>query len=216
MKTKKRNSGSKHSKKYLNNKFSWSFLLLLITFMLSGISASAHCDSYDGPVIKDAFRALKADKVELVYKWIDPEQEEQIASLFKETYKLKNGDQKIYAIVEKQFLETLVRLHRETEGEPYTGLKPVGSLTPLIALGDESIAGNDVDGVVKYVNTHIDKLLRVRHAKVVELSKTKDDSVEQGRAYVKAYVLYTHTLEKLEQIINEEIAHSEVNSHEQH
>src|SRR5699024_717224 len=140
-------------------------------FMGISLSASAHCDSYDGPVIKDAFRALEANNVELVFKWINPEQEEEIASLFKKTHKLRNGDEEVYSIVEKHCLETLVRLHRETEGEPYTGLKPKGSLTPLIAMGDQSIAEKNVDDVLKTVTNHLDKLLRERHAKVVELAK---------------------------------------------
>lgn len=191
-------------------------LLMMMAFMLFSLSASAHCDSYDGPVIKDAYRALKANNVELVFKWIIPEQEEQIASLFKKTHNLKNGDQQVYSIVEKHFLETLVRLHRETEGEPYTGLKPAGSMTPLVAMADNSIAEKDVDGVLKTVNNHLEKLLRERYKKVVELSKTKDSSVKKGRAYVAAYVVYTHTLEKLERILNGHASHSEVAQHMEH
>lgn len=192
-----------------------SFLLVAV-FMVFSLSASAHCDSYDGPVIKDAFRALKTNNVELVFKWIIPEQEERIASLFKKTYKLRNGDKEVYSIVEKHFLETLVRLHRETEGEPFTGLKPAGSMTPLVKMADNSIAEKDVDGVLKTVNNHLKKLLRERHAKVVELAETKDDSVEQGRAYVKAYVLYTHTLEKLERLLNGHVSHSVAENHAGH
>lgn len=185
-----------------------SSLLLAMTFMLLSTAAFAHCDSYDGPVIKEALKALEQNKVELVLKWIEPQQEEEIISLFDKTYSLKNGDKEVYAIVEKHFLETLVRLHRETEGEPFTGLKPAGSMTPLVEMADNSIAGKNVEGVIKTVNNHLEKLLRERHKKVVKLSKTKDDSVEQGRAYVKAYVLYTHTLEKLEHLLDGHASHS--------
>ena len=41
----------------------------------------------------------------------------------------------------------------------------------------------------------------------MELSETKDNSVEQGRAYVEAYVEYTHTLEALEQILHGSHSH---------
>lgn len=191
-------------------------LLLVFTFMLSSISVFAHCDSYDGPVIKEALKALETNNVELVFKWIIPEQEEQIASLFKKTYNLKNGDQEVYSIVEKHFLETLVRLHRETEGEPFTGLKPAGSMTPLVEMADNSIAERDVDHVLKTVNNHLEKLLKERFKNVVELSKTKDDSVEQGREYVKAYVAYTHTLEHLEHLLDGPASHSEDQSHAGH
>jgi hypothetical protein len=177
--------------------------------MLVSISGFAHCDSYDGSVIKDALKSLDQNNVQLVLKWIEPQQEKEIVSLFNKTYYLKNGDQEVYSIVEKHFLETLVRLHRETEGEPYTGLKPAGSMTLLIEMADNSIAKNDVEKVIETTTTHLEKLLRERYTKVAELNKTKDNSIEQGRAYVAAYVQYTHTLETLEHLLNGPISHSE-------
>lgn len=194
-------------------KFNTRSLLLIFGFMIASISGFAHCDSYDGPVIKDALKALDQNNVQLVLKWIEPQQEKEIISLFDKTYHLKNGNQEVYSIVEKHFFETLVRLHRETEGEPYTGLKPAGSMTPLIAMGDNSIAKNDVEEVIKTATTHLEKLLRERYSKVAELSKTKDNSVKQGRAYVAAYVQYTHTLETLEHLLNGSISHSEGEQH---
>src|SRR5690554_697140 len=64
-------------------------LLLAGAFLLISISSFAHCDSYDGPVIKDALKALDQNKVELVLKWIEPQQEKEVISLFDKTYKLK-------------------------------------------------------------------------------------------------------------------------------
>src|SRR5690606_39317327 len=96
--------------------FNMQSLLLTFAFMLASISGFAHCDSYDGPVIKDALKALDQNNVQLVLKWIEPQQEMEIIPLFDKTYRLKSGDKQVYSIVEKYFLETLVRLHRETEG----------------------------------------------------------------------------------------------------
>jgi len=127
--------------------------------------------------------------------------------LFDKTYRLKNEDKQVYAIVEKHFLETLVRLHRETEGAPFTGLKPAGSTTPLVTMADNSIANKDVEDVIKTVSNYLEKVLRERYATVAELSKTKDESVGQGRAYVQAYVEYTHTLEALEHLLHGDISH---------
>ncbi len=46
-------------------------LLFVSLFMIFGsLPASAHCDSYDGPVIKDAIKALETNNVNLVLKWI--------------------------------------------------------------------------------------------------------------------------------------------------
>ena len=171
-------------------------------FMLfAALPASAHCDSYDGPVIKDAAKALETNNVNLVLKWITDEQEQEIIPLFNKTYSLKNGDKEVYAIVEKHFFETLVRLHRETEGAPYTGLKPAGTTKQIIQLTDIALADGNVDNFLAKFNSHIDKVVREKYQKVAELNKVKDKSKEQGRAFVEAYVDYTHTIEALHEIL---------------
>ena len=193
------------------------FLLsLLMAFLMLPRAASAHCDSYDGPVIQDAFRAFEENNVDYVLKWVEEEHEAEIKSLFSKTVALKDGDQEIYEVVEKYFLETLVRLHREGEGASYSGLKPTGSMTPIIEMADNSLEINDVDGVVNAVNNHLAELLRERFTKAVTLSKTKDNAVEQGRAYVEAYVQYTHTLEALEHILHGAVSHSGSDGHAGH
>ena len=199
-----------------NFKFNMRSLLIVVALMFISFSGFAHCDSYDGPVIKDALKALDQNKVELVLKWIEPHQEKEIISLFNKTYRLKKGDREVYSLVEKNFLENLVRLHRETEGAPYTGLKPAGSMTPLVEMADRSIAKNSVEEVVTTVTKHLEQVLRERYAKVAKLSKTKDDSVKQGREYVEAYVEYTHTLEALEHLLHASVSHSVGDSHADH
>lgn len=189
--------------------------IFMFLFSLPNLSF-AHCDSYDGPVIKDALKALKQNKVEMVLKWVEPKYEKEITAKFNQTLKLKGANQEINKIVETHFLETLVRLHREGEGATYTGLKPAGSMTPMVEMADHSLDTKNVDGVVKAVNSHLEELLRERYAKAVELSKTKDVSVKAGREYVEAYVQYTHTLEALEHILDGPISHAGDDSHAGH
>src|SRR5690606_36455120 len=113
-------------------------LLLGVMMVMFTTTAFAHCDSYDGPVIQDAYKALESKNVTYVMKWINPDQEAEITKQFNQTVELTDGEAEIYAIVEKHFLETLVRLHRETEGAPYTVLKPAGSTHPIIQMADNS------------------------------------------------------------------------------
>lgn len=196
-----------NSIKRLFNLKSVLFLSLFAVMMLVVTPASAHCDSYDGPVIKEALRALDSNNVELVYKWITPDQEKDISVLFNKTYSLKDGDKELYNIVERHFLETLVRLHRETEGAPFTGIKPEGSMTPVVQMADDAIATNDVSTVTNAVVNHLADVIQERYTKVMELSKTKDNSVQQGREYVEAYVVYTHTLEAVENLLHGDHSH---------
>lgn len=176
-------------------------ILLFMVTILAYTPASAHCDSYDGPVIKDAAKALETNNVNLVLKWITAEQEKEVIPLFNKTYQLKTGDKEIYAIVEKNFLETLVRLHRETEGAPYTGLKPAGTTKQIIQMTDKTIDSGNVDDFLETLNKHIDNVIREKYMKVAELSKVKNNSIVEGREYVEAYVDYTHTVEALHDIM---------------
>lgn len=178
-----------------------STLLVLMFTVFTGFQSYAHCDSYDGPVIKEALTALKTNNVNPVLKWINEDQEKEIISLFNKTVKLRKGDKEVYSIVEKHFLETLVRLHRETEGEPYTGLKPAGSVTPIIKMADQSLEKNNVNLLSSELTAHIQKVVKEKYEKAMLLSKTKDESVQKGREYVAAYVDYTHTLEGIHAIL---------------
>ena len=176
-------------------------LALFAILFLSTQSTFAHCDSYDGPVIKEAQQAIATNNVNLVLKWVSAADEPEIKSLFKKTYELKDGDKEIYAIVEKHFLETLVRLHRATEGVGYTGLKPAGSASPIIIMADNAIETHSVDDLLLKFKAHLDKVVREKFAKVEQLGAVKDESLEKGRAYVAAYVDYTHALEEMHEII---------------
>lgn len=184
---------------HLKGVLSMIFISLLLFF--ASTPAFAHCDSYDGPVIKDAIKALETNNVKLVFKWITPEQEAEITGLFDKVQGLKNGDREIYSIVEKYFFETLVRLHRETEGAPYTGLKSAGTTKQIIVMSDKAIENNDIDKLLAQLNNHIGSVIREKYNKVAALDKVKDNSAEEGRAYVKAYVDYTHSLEALHDIL---------------
>ena len=186
----------------MSNKSKIALMLYLTSFIfILTNTVFAHCDSYDGPVIKDAEKAIETNNVNLVFKWVTKEQEKEITALFQKTYELRNGDKDVYEIVEKHFFETLVRLHRETEGAPYTGLKPAGTTKQIIQMTDKALQENNVEDFLLKLNNHIDKVVRDKYQKVSELNKVKDDSVEKGREFVAAYVDYTHTVEAIHDII---------------
>lgn len=205
MKTKKIDLSTESPKRLQTPKRNKQTILSIVfgslLMLFAAIPAFAHCDSYDGPVIKDAVKALETNNVNLVLKWVSLEQEKEIIPLFNKTHQLKSGDKEVYTIVEKHFFETLVRLHRETEGAPYTGLKPAGTTKPIIQMTDKALKDGNVDDFLVKFDSHIDKVVREKYQKVAELNKVKDNSKEQGRAFVEAYVDYTHTVEALYDIL---------------
>lgn len=179
-------------------------ILTVIMIAIMAITAQplyAHCDSYDGPLIKDALKALETSDVKPVLKWIDEKYEPEIISLFDKTASLRGGDKEVYAIVEKHFLETLVRLHREGEGAPFTGLKPAGSASPVIVMADQAIASGEVRTLTTHLDAHLNKVLTDKYNEVMEKSLRKDNSTAEGREYVKAYIEYTHFLEAIHTLI---------------
>ena len=156
----------KRSKSF--NRLEYLAGLFLVHWMLP-LNAFAHCDSYDGPVIQDALKALDQNKVELVYKWISEDQEEEISNLFKKTLRYKEEDREVYQLLEKHFLETLVRLHREGEGAPYTGLKPAGTTKLIIQQTDTALMQDNIEGLLSRLNKELDGVVREKYETVAEL-----------------------------------------------
>lgn len=203
MKTTKKKQQEMVNPLRLTEKIKHVIFIAMLSVLVLFVSkpALAHCDSYDGPVIIDARKALEVNHQELVLKWISKEQENEVISLFNKTVALKNGDQEIYEVVEKYFFETLVRLHRETEGAPYTGLKAPGTTKQIIQMSDHALSSGDIDELVTKLNNHIGSVILEKYHKTAELSQKKNESVETGRAFVEAYVDYTHTLEAIHDVL---------------
>jgi len=58
-----------------------------------------------------------------------------------------------------------------------------------------------VETLLNNLSNHIQATLTEKYDKVAALSEVKDRSIEEGRAYVAAYVDYTHTLEAIEAVL---------------
>lgn len=187
-----------------------SVLVLSLIAVLSVINiqpASAHCDSFDGPALKDAVKALETNNVDLIKKWITVEQEQVVVPLFHKTYSLRNGDKEVYDIVKTHFYETFVRLHREMENAPYTGLKPAGSVAPIVSMSDKAIETGDIDKLLGALNNHVNLTLKEKYEKVSALNKVRDESPEKGREFVHAYIDFTHSIEAVHAVTEGGAAH---------
>jgi len=167
-------------------------LLLFVT-----VRANAHCDTMDGPVVKDAQAALAAGKVTGVLKWIRPQDEQEIKSLFEQVLKVRLQGEPAKSLAERYFFESLVRIHRAGEGAPYTGLKPAGQVEPVVAASDKALDQGNVDELAKRITAHITEGIRRRFEAAHKTKQHLADSVDAGRAYVRSYVEFTHYVEGL-------------------
>lgn len=191
----------------MRSKVNLAFMLLFGLLLTMNTAVYAHCDSYDGPTLKDAVKALETNNVNLVLKWVEEKHETEIKDLFAKTYALKSGDQEIYKIVEKHFFETLVRLHREGEGAPFTGLKSEGSATPFVRMIDKALEENTIDDLLGKLNSHINVVIKEKFEKAYKLKQQKEESTEKGRDFVEAYVDYVHSMEAIHGILEHGAAH---------
>jgi hypothetical protein len=169
----------------------------------------AHCDTLDGPVVKDARVALDTRDVTPVLKWIGADKEAEVRRAFQQALAVRALGTEARDLADGFFFETLVRLHREGEGAPFTGLKPAGAaVDPAVAAADTALDSGAVDPLVRMISARSEQGLRERFAHAAEAKAHAGESVEKGRAYVAAYVEFVHYAERLLQSATTDAAHA--------
>lgn len=157
--------------------------------------ALPHCDTLDGPVVRDAKAALQKGDVSPVLKWVRADDEKEIRRTFANTLKVRGLGDDARDLADQYFFETLVRIHRAGEGVAYTGLKPAEMVDPGIEAADQALDQGSADRLATELGEHVAAGLRERFARVVAAMSHRDESVDAGRAYVAAYVEYVHYVE---------------------
>lgn len=157
----------------------------------------AHCDSLDGPIVKAARTAFEQGEVGPLLKWVRKQDEHEIEALFKKTLIVRGKGREAHELADAHFLETLVRLHRAGEGEPYTGLKPAGSVEPAVVAADKALENGSVEDLVSLITDAASHGIRERFGKASAAKKHADHGVDAGRKFVEAYVHFTHYVERL-------------------
>ena len=171
--------------------------VIILVFSTAG-SALAHCDTLDGPVISQARQALETGDVKIVLPWVAAEKEKEIREAFELAGAVRGKGPKEKEVADRYFFETLVRVHREGEGAPYTGLKPAGmDLGPAIPAADKALESGDPRPLLSLINEKVHEGIHKYYIEARERRARAKDSVEAGRAYVQAYVPYLHFVERL-------------------
>jgi hypothetical protein len=158
--------------------------------------AFAHCDTMDGPVVKDARSALESGDVTPVLKWIQAEAEPEVRAAFERTLRVRVAGGETLELADMYFFETLVRVHRAGEGAPYTGLKPAGSpVDPAVLAADRALETGSPDELVKLLTGQAADGLRERFREASEARAHATHNLDAGRRFVAAYVMFTHYAE---------------------
>jgi hypothetical protein len=184
-----------------------TFLLASVLLLFSA-AAAAHCDSLDGPVVRDAIAALEQRDAAPVLKWVKPEHETEIRDAFARAIAVRglNGDAR--QVADRYFFETLVRLHRAGEGEPFTGLKPAGSVEPGIDAADKALEKGSGAALATELAQAVNEGVRRRFDATLARKQHTGDSVDAGRKYVEAYVDYVHFVESVHRLAEHGAPHA--------
>jgi hypothetical protein len=188
----------------MKTKNHWRSILFSVfcssALLVQGEQVFGHCDTLTGPVVLDAQEALNKGDVTPVLKWVKKEQEKEVKEAFKKTLAVREKGADSEKLADRYFYETLVRLHRAGEGAPYTGLKHEKP-EPAITMADEALQKGSVAVLEKMLVKEVSDGLSSRFHAALDKRKRSGQSVEAGRAYVEAYIDYTHYVEGIMRVI---------------
>jgi len=157
-----------------------------------------HCDTMDGPVVKAAKKALKTGNVNLILPWVPKKAEDELKKAFKKTLRTRKLGKAAAGLADYWFFETAVRLHREGEGAPYTGLKPAGlDWGPVVPKADKAIEQGNPKEVIQLLTHTVEEELQKRFKHAMAKKNYKENDVKAAREYVQVmlgFVLYSHHL----------------------
>lgn len=160
-------------------------------------TASAHCDTLDGPVVAAARKALDTGNVNLVLIWVQKKDEADIRNHFQKTVAVRKAGGQAKELADMYFFETLVRIHRAGEGAGYTGLKPAGKIEPPIAAADKSLETGKLQEVAQLISKRMEQGLHRTFEDMMKRKKYNPNDIAAGRAFASAYIEYTHYVERL-------------------
>ena len=184
--------------------------VVILGLELPGV-AYAHCDTMNGPVVRDARRALESGDIAPVLKWIRPADESAIREAFKSASSVRKQSDQARDLADRYFFETVVRIHRAGEGASYEGLKPADAIPASLVTADQALASGSVEEVARDISTSVAAEVRKRFQVALQRKAHADESPEAGRRFVAAYVEYVHFIEEVDSLVG-----GEVHGHEGH
>jgi hypothetical protein len=129
---------------------------------------------------------------------VGADKEAEVREAFRSTVAVRAMGPEARKMADRFFFETLVRIHREGEGAPYTGLKPAGTdVGPAVSAADRALDTGYVKTLVGLLIDTVRSGVHLRHHAARELRHFAVDNIAAGREYVAAYESYVHYVEQL-------------------
>ena len=175
-----------------------TLIVAVLVLMVAPPTALAHCDTMDGPVVKAAQQAVRTRNINFVLIWVQQKDEVEVRQAFQQTIIVRRLSREARELADRFFFETIVRLHRAGEGQPYTGLKPAGTdLGPVIPVADRAIDNNAIEPLLKLFPDIQRQEIISRFDEVIASKNFGTNDVVAGRQYVSAYTSFLEYIEQL-------------------
>lgn len=169
------------------------FINRIVTLLaaLKPVTVQAHCDTAEGPAVKDGRKALETGNINYALKWIPADGEAEMRDVFEKALKVRTLGAEAAELADRLFLETMVRIHRMGEGVGFTGIQPVGTqIDPVVKAADEAIAlDSDADLLPMVPEEHRAELDK-RFQAALAIKGFDVDDVAAARRYIAAYVRF--------------------------
>lgn len=170
-----------------------ALMLALLTFVLVLLrprTASAHCDTEDGPAVQDGRMALKTGNVNYALKWIGANGEPELRAVFDQAMSARAAGEAVED-ADERFLNAMIRIHRAGEGEGFDGIKPSGyAVDPIVLAADKALADGHLKPLKALLPAEKWPGLERRFNAALARKDFDVDDVAAGRDYIHAYVSY--------------------------
>jgi hypothetical protein len=151
--------------------------------------ASAHCDTEDGPTVTDGRRALASGNINYALKWVSAQAEPEVRQAFARAAAAQVRDNGERAA--RDFLETLVRIHRAGEGASFEAIKPAGTdLPPQVVAADAALEAGSIAPLRGLVPQQRWDELERRFDHALALKDYDANDLPAARRYIAAYVSF--------------------------
>lgn len=152
---------------------------------------SAHCDTMDGPAVKDGLLALETGNANIALKWVQPDGAEELGDIFARAVAVRGKGDDVRGVADQWFLENMIRIHRAGEGASYTGLQPAGAhVDERVRAADNAVASGDLAELAPLVPAEQLPELERRFAAVMKAKDFPVDDLDAGREFLHRYVRF--------------------------
>jgi hypothetical protein len=175
----------------------------IASMMGAGAPSWGHCDGVDGPLVDDVRAALACGDATPALKWVRRGDEQAVCEAFDMARAVREQGGAAAELADRYFLETVVRLHTESEGATFVGLRPTGAtVSPAIARAEAALEEGDVEQLADDMARAVAACIRRQFSATREAGRRKDESIELGRDFVDEYVQFVHYVKFLYEAVS--------------